>query len=274
MTAYYKLSGGGNDFLGLVEPRENPTGGQIRAWCRRGLSLGADGVFVLRRTPVGARMDYFNADGGAAELCLNGTRCAVRLAIHLGWARDRIEIETGAGAITGQRTAPSEIALHLPVPPTPRPRAVRLGKSCHAGWEVTVGVPHFVLPWPESLERAPVGELGPPLRAHPDFGAPGANVDFVRFGEPHRIEIRSYERGVEGETLACGTGVLAAVAAGLEMGVLTLPVAALSLGGFTLQVEAAEGRPKRWSLAGDARILSQGELLIGAEEVPEPTKWR
>ncbi len=273
MTAYYKLSGGGNDFLGLIEPRENPTRRQIRAWCRRGVSLGADGVFVLRRTPVGARMDYFNADGGAAELCLNGTRCAVRLALHLDWASDCIEIETGAGEITGERTGRSEVSLQLPIPSPPNSREVPLGDRRLAGWEVTVGVPHFVLPWPETLQQAPVDKLGAALRAHPDFGPPGINVDFVRFVEPHQIEIRTYERGVEGETLTCGTGVLAAVAVGLRMGVLSLPVEALTLGGFTLRVAAAESRPEHWSLAGDARLVSRGELLAGSEEVPELAKW-
>ncbi len=272
MTAYFKLSGGGNDFLGLVEPPNHPSGRQIQAWCRRGLSLGADGVFVLQRSPVGASMDYFNSDGGAAELCLNATRCAVRLALHLGWAENEIEIQTGSGAIAGQLTASGEVGLRLDVPPTPSSRQVRVGASRYDGWAVTVGVPHFVIPWPESLAAAPVAELGPTLRAHPEFGSSGTNVDFVRFLEPHRIEIRSYERGVEGETLACGTGVLSAVAAGLELGAVSLPVAALTLGGFTLRV-TADQQPGRWSLQGDARILSRGELLAGAEELPRPTRW-
>ncbi len=85
MRHFFRLSGGGNDFLALVEPIDDPQPDQIRAWCRRGLSLGADGLFVLDRSPDGARMRYFNADGSAASLCLNGTRCAVRLARHLGW---------------------------------------------------------------------------------------------------------------------------------------------------------------------------------------------
>ncbi len=273
MTAYYKLSGGGNDFLGLVEPPADPTVRQIRAWCRRGLSLGADGVFVLRRQPGGARMEYFNSDGTRAELCLNGTRCAVCLALHLGWSADQIDIETNAGRITGQRTADGDIALSLPIPPPPRRREVQLASSGHTGWEITVGVPHFVIVWPESLARLPLRELGPALRSHPDFGPAGTNVDFVRFVEPHKIEIRSYERGVEGETLACGTGVLAAAATGLELGALSLPVAALTSGGLTLHLKASDSHSDFWSLAGDARILSHGELLAGAEELPEPVRW-
>lgn len=272
MTAYFKLSGGGNDFLGLVDPPDNPSGKQIQAWCRRGLSLGADGVFVLRRSLTGASMDYFNADGGAADLCLNATRCAVRLALHLGWAESRIEIQTAAAAVAGELIASGDVALEIEMPPTPDSRQVLVGASRHDGWAVSVGVPHFVIPWPEGLATAPVAELGPALRSHSDFGRSGTNVDFVRFLEPHHIEIRSYERGVESETLACGTGVLAAVATGLELGALSLPVAALTQGGFTLRV-VAEPQPGRWSLQGDARILSRGELLAGAEELPQPARW-
>ena len=80
MTRYYRLSGGGNDFLALTEPPEMPGSGRIQAWCRRGLSLGADGLFVLERQGDRVRMDYWNADGLPADLCLNGTRCAARLA--------------------------------------------------------------------------------------------------------------------------------------------------------------------------------------------------
>jgi len=94
MRHFFRLSGGGNDFLALVEPIDEPTPDQVRAWCHRGLSLGADGLFLLHRSPDGARMRHFNADGSLAELCLNGTRCAVRLARHLGWTDNEIVIET------------------------------------------------------------------------------------------------------------------------------------------------------------------------------------
>ena len=93
MIPFFKLSGCGNDFIALVEPEAPPQASAIRAWCRRGLSLGADGVFTLRRTrPETVEMRYWNSDGGAAALCLNGTRCAAQLAFHLGWVRDRVTV--------------------------------------------------------------------------------------------------------------------------------------------------------------------------------------
>jgi diaminopimelate epimerase len=86
-VAYWRLSGAGNDFLALIEPPDEPSPAEIAAWCRRGSSLGADGVFVIWREPAGhVRMDHYNADGGVAELCVNGTRCAARLAFDLSIA--------------------------------------------------------------------------------------------------------------------------------------------------------------------------------------------
>ena len=271
MTEFFRLSGGGNDFLALVEPRRDPAPAQIRAWCVRGLSLGADGLFVLRRVPGGARMDHFNADGGPAALCINGTRCAARLALELGWADDELVVETGAGPVPARRVG-GEIALTLPSPALP-PAALTLevdGRPID-GWRVDIGVPHFVALWPRSLATAPVADLGPPLRRHPALGEAGANVDFVRFPAPGRLEIRTFERGVEAETLACGTGVLAAAAVGLALGRLELPARALTAGGFELTV--GQAGPARFQLAGDARLVAAGRLLPAAAELPPPPAW-
>jgi diaminopimelate epimerase len=270
MRLYFKLSGGGNDFLALVEPEPIPPPELIRAWCRRGLSLGADGLFHLERSPTGARMRYYNADGRPADLCLNGTRCAVRLAVHLGWADESIEIETGAGPISGRIESAAAVELALPVPSQPSEKDVDIGDRLLRGWIVDVGVPHFVVPWPEGLGEAPLGELGPRIRSHASFGDSGTNVDFVRFSERNLLEIRSFERGVEAETLACGTGVLAAAATGVHLELLELPIAAQTLGGFLLKVGEAEdqGGSVGWTLTGDARILSLGKLTSEAGQLP------
>ncbi|MGB3564075.1 MAG: diaminopimelate epimerase [Thermoanaerobaculia bacterium] len=275
MTPYFKLSGGGNDFLALVEPEPIPPPEMIRAWCRRGLSLGADGLFHLERSPAGARMRYYNADGRPADLCLNGTRCAVRLAVHLGWAEETIEVETGAGPISGRIESAAAVELELPVPTQPSEKDVDLGDRLLRGWIVDVGVPHFVVPWPEGLGEAPVAELGPRIRSHESFGDSGTNVDFVHFVESNRFEIRSFERGVEAETLACGTGVLAAAATGVFLELLEPPIAAHTLGGFLLKVGEAEnqGGPVGWTLTGDARILSQGSLTPEAAQLPRSIQW-
>ena len=269
---YYKVSGGGNDFVALVEPPHGPTGESIRALCRRGLSVGADGLFVLRRTAAGARMDYFNADGLAAELCLNGARCAVRLAHHLGWGGDELTLHTGAGPLRGRTVSDTESSVEVPVPETPRKLSLDLEGRSIEGWQLRVGVPHFVLVCGESLAAAPVAKLGPALRSHAIFGLVGTNVNFVRFTTEDSFDIRTYERGVEAETLACGTGVMAAAAVGRLLGRLELPAAARTLGGFVLRLEESRA-PSRWNLTGDARILTGGTLEAAAECVPPPPNW-
>jgi diaminopimelate epimerase len=279
VSAAFKVSGAGNDFLALIEPDADPTPAQVIAWCARGFAFGADGVFALRRGGDGAvRMDHWNADGGRVEQCLNGTRCAARLAFELGWAEREVAIETGAGRVIGRRaerpgTASIEVA---PLQEGPRPMTVKVGSRAFAGTWARVGVPHFVIVSERSLARAPVASLGRALRHHADFGAAGTNVDWVRFTAPHRMEIRSYERGVEGETLACGTGALAAVAAGVALGRAELPVAVQVLGGFELEVggEADAGRILRFTLTGDARIVARLDLATDAfAPPPTPARW-
>lgn len=280
MTSFFKLSGSGNDFVALAEPFAEPSPERIRAWCRRGISLGADGVFLLRRPPgppgetrgtdPTVVMDYYNADGLPADLCLNGTRCAAQLAFHLGWAGERVHVETPAGPVQARRLDSARVTLELPAPAeVPRELAVEAGGTTWEGWALSVGVPHFVLLWPGEMAAAPVAEAGPPLRRSAVFPQ-GANVNFVRFPEPGRMEIRTYERGVEEETLSCGSGILAGVAVGLRLGLARLPVRVSTRGGFDLTVGGEPGTPfaGSWTLAGDARVVAHGELLPEAELGP------
>ncbi len=296
MTAFFKVSGSGNDFVALAEPAADPGPEQIRAWCRRGISVGADGVFVLRRAagPDGGGGDrgetaapgdtaapgaaaapsadaevvmrYWNAGGDAADLCLNGTRCAAQLACHLGWAEHEVRVRTDAGAFRAHRLDPRSIALELDVEVgAPRELAASLGGASHQGWSVRVGVPHFVLVWGGDLAAAPVVALGRLLRQHPLFQPVGTNVDFVQFSGRNHLDIRTYERGVEDETLSCGTGVVAAAALGLATGRLSGPVTAATRGGFDLVVDR-DPASGNFTLAGDARVVAAGELLAGAED--------
>jgi diaminopimelate epimerase len=274
MTAFFKVSGSGNDFLALAEPASIPPPERIRAWCRRGISLGADGLFILRRADGEVVMDYFNSDGLPADLCLNGTRCAAQLAFHLGWAKHEVQITTGAGRFnalqfdlsSGQRL----IVLELPPPEIPQPVAPEVDGIAHAGMFLRVGVPHFVLVWPESLVTAPVYTLGRALRHHPLFPE-GANVNFVRFPSPREMEIRTYERGVEGETLSCGSGILAGVAAGLALEKAQMGVGVITRSGYELGVSLDRGTG-RWVLTGDARVVARGELFPEAEDTGD--RWR
>lgn len=276
MTRYYKVSGSGNDFLALAEPASDPASDSIAGWCRRGLSIGADGLFTIRREAGAVRMNYWNADGLPAALCINGTRCAARLAMELGWVGDRVDVLTGVGPIAARAASNDRIALEFPPPQdAPAPRRVEaLGESWE-GYYHMVGVPHFVILWPHGLASVPVATLGAALRHHPAFAPAGTNVNFVRFPRPDRMEIRSFERGVEAETLACGSGVLAAAAVGVHLGLGRLPMEVLTAGGFLIEVQGeTDGtRIRRWEMAGDARILSEGTLREGADKLPPPAHW-
>ncbi len=266
-TPFLLVSGAGNDFIALVE-RPAPAPETIRAWCRRGLSVGADGLFTLNRL---AReryaLDYANADGARAALCLNAARCAARLAFEQEPDARRLTIETGAGALVAEPVDGTRTAVSVAVPEAGRAMTLHANGEDHRGCRIDAGVPHFVLWWPGDLAQAPVASLGPVLRAHPDVGPDGANVHFVRLDPPGRLGIRSYERGVEAETLACGTGVVAAAACAVAEGRLALPVAAATRGGFELQLEAAPDGPdgaSRWRLSGDARIVASGRIAAAA----------
>lgn len=272
MGDLFRVSGSGNDFLAWIEPEEPPSPERVRAWCRRGVSLGADGLFTLHRTedPTRLQMIHFNADGGRAELCGNGTRCAAQLAFAFGWATDEIHVVTDAGSFRARPAGPHRIDLEAPVPDgPPEKRSPDLKGRVWAGWWTRLGVPWFVVPWPVELKSVPLKYLGPTLRHHDSFAPEGANVAIVHYSNRHSVEMRFWERGVEAETLASGTGTLASVLVGLVTDRLDLPVEAVSPGGFPVAVRGevdSDGLPTRWSLEGDARILARIEPWPGADQ--------
>ncbi|MDE2850905.1 MAG: diaminopimelate epimerase [Acidobacteriota bacterium] len=266
-TPFLLVSGAGNDFIALVE-HPAPAAETIRAWCRRGVSVGADGLFTLHRL---AReryaLDYANADGARAALCLNAARCAARLAFEQEPHAGELTIETGVGDLVAEPVDDTRTAVRVPVPGAGQAMTLRANGRDVPGWRIDAGVPHFVLRWPGDLDEAPVASLGAALRAHPDLGPDGANVHFVDLDPPGRFRIRSYERGVEAETLACGTGVVATAARGIAEGRLSLPIAAVTRSGFELRLDAAPEGPDgldRWRLSGDARIVARGRIATSA----------
>lgn len=264
-TAFYKLSGAGNDFIALVDG--DPSAKDVRAWCRRGISVGADGVLAVRRADGRIRLSHWNADGIRSRLCLNGSRCAAQLAFHLGWSKDDLILETDAGPLAAHRLDDENVALLLPsIVTEAQPTRLEIDGRSFEAWTARVGVPHLVLFGWDDLAAAPVEKLGPALRRHPDLGPSGANVNFAMVTDRHRVALRTWERGVESETLACGTGIIATVAAGLCNGTLALPAKAKVAGGFVLQVSGTTdgNRLKTVSLAGDARVVARGDLLDAA----------
>lgn len=272
---FWKMAGAGNDFLvfpgaAAVGAREAET---IRRLCRRGTGVGADGVLFVseKEAPAGerpeVRVDYFNADGGPARFCANGTRCAARFAVLRGLASDELVLHTGWGPISATVRPDGNVTLRLPEPiavgadvPTFDP-AGRLVEPRAAS--VTVGVPHLVVFCAEGVEveTLDVAALGPPLRRHPAL-LEGANVNFVSVRGGSRLSVRTFERGVEAETLSCGSGVVAAaVVAGAERG-QTPPVSVATRSGSALVVDfRLEGSLAHGvTLTGDARLVYEGLL--------------
>jgi diaminopimelate epimerase len=261
---FYKMTGGGNDFI-LIDNREEKIDvaalrTSIPRICRRKLSVGADGLIVLENSDKAHfRWHFFNADGSKAEMCGNGGRCAARLAHILGMAPPELTFETVVGIIHAQVKG-AVVKLTLP-PPTD----VRLGIALLIGEEeisvdfINTGVPHTVILTPDLTEVDVVG-LGRQIRQHQAFQPAGTNVDFVRV-EKSTVEIRTYERGVEDETLACGTGaVAAAVIAGLR-GLVTSPTTVIPRSREPLTIYyQGEREMKEVSLEGEVRMIYRGWL--------------
>ncbi len=209
-----KVEGAGNDFLLGVGAWAAPLASDaelVRRLCRRRLGIGADGTLALfAEPPEAVRVVYRNADGGEASFCANGTRCAARAAVELLGLPERLTVRTAWAEIPAV-VAGGTVSLDLPAPPAPL-RKLRLNVE-GSDWEaelLEVGVPHLVVSVAGDLDAFPVARVGPALRSHPALGAAGANVNFVSAAGAGRVALRSWERGVEGETLSCGSGVVAA----------------------------------------------------------------
>jgi len=264
---FVKMTGGGNDFLvfeadgrSLSEPERR----QLALACRRGLSVGADGALLLSRGESGrVRLDYYNSDGGLATFCANGTRCAARYAAlrHLSLSGDDPILETGWGPVPAHVRG-AEVTLDLPDVEAPDEPLPVSGKGLpEKGYALTVGVPHLVVFVERGLADLAVESLAPPLRRHAALPQ-GANVNFVEIENPHGIAVRTFERGVEAETLACGSGVVASAVAAARLGRVDPPVVCRTRSrvAFTVRFEETGRRFTKVALTGDAREIYGGEL--------------
>jgi diaminopimelate epimerase len=264
---FFKMCGSGNDFV-FFDARTEPAGGlaeaaEIRRVCARATGVGADGVVFLEPSTVGAvRMAYYNSDGSRATLCGNATLCTTSLAVALGAAEPSgFVIETDAGPIRARvREGRPEIEL-------PSLRALR---SDAAGIErepgeqrigyAVAGVPHLVVRVADA-EAVDLPRRGRILRFDATLEA-GANVNFVSPAGGGRWRMRTYERGVEGETLACGTGAVACAAVLATWSEATTAVELITSSGRSVTVtpaaDALVGRP---TLAGEGRLVFRGRLV-------------
>src|SRR5580765_4611975 len=209
--SFLKMHGAANDFVVIDHRRPflpDDPGPLVRALCDRRRGVGADGVLLLEdQAGLDFTMRYWNSDGRPAEFCGNGARCLARYALDLGLGRERrVRFATDAGVMEA-RGAPHGGGIELEfgrVESPEAPRELAASGRSFRGRLVRPGVPHFVVPV-ERVEWVPVKEWGAARRHHPAFEPAGANVDFVARLGPGRVAMRTYERGVEDETMACGS---------------------------------------------------------------------
>jgi diaminopimelate epimerase len=266
-VAFAKMSGSGNDFI-LIDHRaggldESILAGFVAAICRRRLSVGADGVILIESsTSADFRWRFFNADGSGAAMCGNGARCAARYAHQQGICGSDMRFETGAGLVYA-RVSGARVKIRLTDPHSLR-REVPVTVS---GQTITVdrintGVPHVVVTVAK-IDEVDLMRLGRELRFHPQFAPDGVNVNFICL-EPASdgIAIRTYERGVEGETLSCGTGAAAGALIAAERFDLPSPVRVHTRSGDTLKVffQHSDGRFHEIHQEGEARFIYSGVL--------------
>lgn len=266
-TTFYKMSGSGNDFVmfdGRDVPVSDITAARIVELCDRRLGVGADGLVVL--TPAGSdriRMDFWNCDGSQADMCGNAALCSTRLATTLEMvSRNGMQLVTRAGTFRTRIVGSGEGAeLNLPdfsLPAIPEGLRLRAGESL--GALAVCGVPHLAVVV-EDLEAEDLMDRGRQLRHDPSMGPAGANVNFVgRVGDSWRV--RTYERGVEGETLACGTGAVATAVALHRFLGDPLPLELWARSGRILRITATLSGDRAtdvW-LAGEGRRVFTGTL--------------
>ena len=267
MIHFWKMNGAGNDFVMLDnrDLRHDLSKTQIAALCDRHRGVGADGLLAVEPAQNGAdfRMRYYNADGGEAEMCGNGARCFARFANMLaGWNLERVSFETPAGVI-GAAFRGDNVRIQMSDPHTLRSGlTLEVSGTPQTVHFINTGVPHAVVVV-ENLAAVPVREWGAALRFHSEFRPKGTNANFLT-ATPDGITIRTYERGVEDETLACGTGMVACALVHHLLTGAPSPVQVKVQGGDTLEIgfeKTADGF-RHVTLTGPADIVFEGEVTL------------
>jgi diaminopimelate epimerase len=266
--SFSKLHGSGNDFILIDNRRGMVSSGDLprlaRTLCRRKFSVGADGLVAIEDTDTADfRWQFFNADGSSAEMCGNAGRCAARFAFEKGIAGESHCFETIAGPIRAEVKG-RRVKLEMVLPTELRiPVRIPLPGGSREAGSVNTGVPHVVL-WEEDLDYVDVTAVGREIRHHSLFAPAGTNVNFMsRIGES-AVSVRTYERGVEDETMACGTGAVAGALIGACRWGLVSPVEVRTRGGESLTVHFSrhgEGRFEEVFLEGDTLWVYDGHRV-------------
>ncbi|MEW5721944.1 MAG: diaminopimelate epimerase [Thermodesulfobacteriota bacterium] len=266
---FYKLSGHGNDFIfvdnraGQVAAADMPA--LARAACRRHFGVGADGLIFIVNPPADVTVDFawrfFNNDGSEADMCGNASRCAARYAYLTGLAPARLKFLTRAGVI-GAEVLPQTVKIELTQPSAPEmDDLLEVDGQNLLFCSINTGVPHAVTFVPD-VAAVEVVKTGRAVRYHPRYQPAGTNVNFVEKKGENLLAVRTYERGVEDETLACGTGVTAAVLLSALKGEVTSPTRILPRGGEELLIHFTRRGDVFTDvfLEGPVRVICHGRL--------------
>ncbi len=269
---FMKLSGAGNDFViinnlnQIVDSTDPEFMNFVIKVCQRRMSVGADGVLLVEKAEdVDFRMRYFNADGGEVETCGNGARCIAKFSYLNGIVSEKMQFLTNAGIYEAEVVSdnvkvrmsdPEDIRINVPL---------KLADGVHNVGFANSGVPHVVF-FVDDLETTDVFDLGQQTRYHEDFKPAGTNANFIRIHSQELLEIRTYERGVENETLACGTGSIASAIVSASIGKVKSPVSVKTASGVILKIhfDLVNEEAKNVYLEGDARVIFAGELTSTA----------
>ncbi len=262
---FTKMCGCGNDFI-VIDNRQGLLGGGIAEFaqkhCARRRGIGADGILLIEASDsADFRMRTINADGSEAEMCGNGGRCVARFALARGIAPASMKFETLAGPVEAEVHAET---VTIGMSGT---SAVQAEKKLEVNGETVIvhaieaGVPHAIV-FTGDVDGVAVDKLGRAIRMHPFFQPRGTNADFVQVVGPGRIRMRTYERGVEGETLACGTGAIAsAIVSHLRRDAGGPPIKVVARGGLlTVDFTVEDDRIRNVRLSGEAIFVYDGQF--------------
>jgi diaminopimelate epimerase len=264
---FYKMSGCGNDFI-IIDNRspvieEKNLTAFIVGVCRRKMSVGADGIILIENSDsVDFKWRFYNSDGSLAEMCGNGARCVARFAYLNGITGKDMSFETLAGVVSASVSGTGLVKIGMTEPlnlELDRPLVLKSGK--YAVGSVNTGVPHVVMVV-DDIQGTPVKEMGKEIRFHPDFAPAGTNANFVSVQPDNIVAVRTYERGVEDETLACGTGCVASALITARKFGLASPVTLLTRSGGYLRIyfNLHKNTYSDVYLEGDARLIYRAEL--------------
>jgi diaminopimelate epimerase len=269
---FFKMSGSGNDFI-LIDNREkvveeNGVSDRIKKVCRRQMSVGADGFILVENSDnVDFKWRFFNADGSLAEMCGNGARCAARFAFLNGIAGKEMAFETDAGIVRASVSG-RDVKIEMPEPKDIKTDyIIELEKGSLSVNSVNTGVPHVVV-MVDKLDRVDVVKQGREIRYCKSFAPAGTNVNFMSLQNDGSIAIRTYERGVEDETLACGTGSVAGAVIMAYKEKINSPVKVRTKSGAFLNIFFNKNNSdfSEVYLEGDSRVIYSGKLWRDAWE--------